>query len=70
VLFEQRRAHAGNPLFLAISLERNTPPHRWLGCWVVGVAGLAGWVGWVGWLGWLGWLGLLVAGYGSLVSIS
>jgi len=36
VLFEQWRAHVGNPLFLAISLERNTPPHRWLGCWVVG----------------------------------
>ena len=56
-VFESRRERAAGTLFLSVSLERNTLP----------LTGASGW--WVvagGW--WLaGWL--LVAGYGSLVSI-
>ena len=53
MLFERRRAGVGHPLFLNISLERNTLPLTWwLGWWMVAGGWLVGWLaGWclVGW---------------------
>ena len=54
-VFESRRERAAGTLFLSVSLERNTLP----------LTGASGW--WVVAGGW--WL-VMVAGYGSLVSIN